>query len=62
MLILLFLPLLNFLIISFFGRFFGRLGVVYLTLYNFITLVVYSCFTGYYVLFMNQTFYINLGI
>lgn len=61
MLLAVFLPLFNFLILSLFGRFFGKLGTIYITIYNLILMIGLNFYLFYNVYVYNTSFFILLG-
>lgn len=61
MILLIFLPLFNFLLLSLFGRFVGKLGTLYLTILNFILLFFYVIKYFYIHLVFSNIYFINFG-
>ena len=61
MLLSVFLPLFNFLLIAGFGRYIGKTGTVYITLYSMLLTVILNLKLFYTVLSLNTTYYILLG-
>ena len=61
MLLSVFLPLFNFLLIACFGRYVGKTGTVYITIYSMLLTVLLNLKLFYTVLSLNTTYYILLG-
>ena len=61
MLLTLFLPLVNFLVISSCGRFLGRSGTVYLSLSNMLVSICINLYLIVHILQTNNFFILNLG-
>ena len=60
-LLILLLPLMNFILISLFGRFIGYLGVMRLVLTNMLISIVSVCYFGAFLYLDGSVYYINLG-
>jgi len=61
MLINIFLPLFNFLLISIGGRFFGKIGIIYLTIYNLLLTLFFNCKILYSILLLNTSYFVSVG-
>lgn len=61
MLLSIFLPLFNFVLIALFGRYIGKTGVVYITLYSMLITVILNLKIFVTVLSLNTSYYILLG-
>lgn len=61
MLLSVFLPLFNFLLIALFGRFIGKTGTVYITLYSMLLTVVLNIKLFFTVLSLNTSYHVLLG-
>ncbi len=61
MLLGVFLPLYNFLVLALFGRHLGKMGVVYHTIFCYISLLACNCYNLINVVFGNTVFFFNLG-
>jgi hypothetical protein len=61
MILIIFLPFFNFLLLSFFGRFISKLGVIYLTIFNFLILMSFIFKFFLLHLFFSNIYTINLG-
>lgn len=61
MLILILLPFINFILLFFFGRLFGNIGAIYLTIFNLILLIFFALKTFFLIFSYNCFFFISLG-
>jgi NADH:ubiquinone oxidoreductase subunit 5 (subunit L)/multisubunit Na+/H+ antiporter MnhA subunit len=61
MLLPIFLPFFNFLLLAFFGRFIGKTGTVYITIYSLLIATALNIKLFFNVLTSHTTYYILLG-
>jgi NADH:ubiquinone oxidoreductase subunit 5 (subunit L)/multisubunit Na+/H+ antiporter MnhA subunit len=61
MLLSVFLPLFNFILIVLFGRFIGKTGTIYITLYSMLLTVVLNVKLFFTVLGLNTSYHVLLG-